>query len=183
MLVLCCFHKFNFISFHFHFILLSVQYVTVFAHLPVYIFLSNVFFLFFFFFQLLAKIYKMPLKPIFLSGRLVNLPRRVQEQSASSEDGIECILSDFDDDTGKCTESSKWGMNWLLPPHITINFASCQKQKGKGKAFHSLLSLLSTHTRKPPHTELGTCQHPYVKRYSSDMRKIQPVSWDKVITL
>lgn len=42
----------------------------------------------------------MPLKPIFLSGRLASL-RRLQEQSASSEDGIESVLSDFDDDTGK----------------------------------------------------------------------------------
>ncbi|MEJ1275322.1 ARFGEF family member 3 [Cricetulus griseus] len=50
--------------------------------------------------QLLAKIYKMPLKPIFLSGRLASLPRRLQEQSASSEDGIESVLSDFDDETG-----------------------------------------------------------------------------------
>ncbi|XP_075410013.1 brefeldin A-inhibited guanine nucleotide-exchange protein 3 [Tenrec ecaudatus] len=50
--------------------------------------------------QLLAKIYKMPLKPIFLSGWLASLPRRLQEQSASSEDGIESVLSDFDDETG-----------------------------------------------------------------------------------
>ena len=49
----------------------------------------------------MAKIYKMPMKPIFLSGRLASLPRRLQEQSASSEDGIESVLSDFDDDTGK----------------------------------------------------------------------------------
>lgn len=46
----------------------------------------------------------MPLKPIFLSGRLASLPRRLQEQSASSEDGIESVLSDFDDDTGKLIE-------------------------------------------------------------------------------
>ncbi|XP_029452334.1 brefeldin A-inhibited guanine nucleotide-exchange protein 3 isoform X1 [Rhinatrema bivittatum] len=50
--------------------------------------------------QLLAKIYKMPLKPVFLSGRLANLPRRLQERSASSEDGIDSVLSEFDDDTG-----------------------------------------------------------------------------------
>lgn len=43
----------------------------------------------------------MPLKPIFLSGKFANLPQRIQEQSASSEDGIECVLSEFDDDTGK----------------------------------------------------------------------------------
>lgn len=43
----------------------------------------------------------MPLKPLFLSGRLANLPQRIQERSASSEDGTECVLSDFDDDTGE----------------------------------------------------------------------------------
>lgn len=80
--------------------------------------------------KLLAKIYKMPLKPIFLSGRLVNLPRRAQEQSASSEDGIECILSDFDDDTGKCIGSSKCRTNQLLLLCVAANFANCLKQKG-----------------------------------------------------
>lgn len=80
--------------------------------------------------KLLAKIYKMPLKPIFLSGRLVNLPRRAQEQSASSEDGIECILSDFDDDTGKCIEGSKCRTNQLLLLRVAANFANCWKQKG-----------------------------------------------------
>lgn len=43
----------------------------------------------------------MPMKPIFLSVRLANLPQRIQERSASTEDGIECVLSDFEDDTGK----------------------------------------------------------------------------------
>ena len=51
----------------------------------------------------------MPLKPIFLSGRLASLPRRLQEQSASSEDGIESVLSDFDDDTGKLIDWAKLG--------------------------------------------------------------------------
>lgn len=51
----------------------------------------------------------MPLKPIFLSGRLASLPRRLQEQSASSEDGIESVLSDFDDDTGKLIDWTKPG--------------------------------------------------------------------------
>lgn len=51
----------------------------------------------------------MPLKPIFLSGRLASLPRRLQEQSASSEDGIESVLSDFDDDTGKLIDWTKLG--------------------------------------------------------------------------
>lgn len=49
----------------------------------------------------------MPLKPIFLSGRLASLPRRLQEQSASSEDGIESVLSDFDDDTGKLIDLTR----------------------------------------------------------------------------
>ncbi|NWW46061.1 BIG3 protein, partial [Pedionomus torquatus] len=72
--------------------------------------------------QLLAKIYKMPLKPIFLSGRLVNLPQRVQEQSASSEDGIECILSDFDDDTGLINV-------WIiLLEELTTAISNCPRQ-------------------------------------------------------
>ncbi|NWS04880.1 BIG3 protein, partial [Motacilla alba] len=72
--------------------------------------------------QLLAKIYKMPLKPIFLSGRLVNLPRRPQEQSASSEDGIECILSDFDDDTGLI---NVWV---ILLEELTTAISNCPRQ-------------------------------------------------------
>uniref|UniRef100_A0A8V0XGI9 ARFGEF family member 3 n=2 Tax=Gallus gallus TaxID=9031 RepID=A0A8V0XGI9_CHICK len=72
--------------------------------------------------QLLAKIYKMPLKPIFLSGRLINMPRRVQEQSASSEDGIECILSDFDDDTGLINV-------WIiLLEELTTAISNCPRQ-------------------------------------------------------
>ncbi|OXB68440.1 hypothetical protein ASZ78_010061 [Callipepla squamata] len=72
--------------------------------------------------QLLAKIYKMPLKPIFLSTRLVNVPRRVQEQSASSEDGIECILSDFDDDTGLINV-------WIiLLEELTTAISNCPRQ-------------------------------------------------------
>ncbi|NXG55863.1 BIG3 protein, partial [Hemiprocne comata] len=72
--------------------------------------------------QLLAKIYKMPLKPIFLSGRLVNLPRRLQEQSASSEDGIQCILSDFDDDTGLINV-------WIiLLEELTTAISNCPRQ-------------------------------------------------------
>uniref|UniRef100_A0A8D0HA53 ARFGEF family member 3 n=1 Tax=Sphenodon punctatus TaxID=8508 RepID=A0A8D0HA53_SPHPU len=72
--------------------------------------------------QLLAKIYKMPLKPIFLSGRLTNLPRRVQEQSASSEEGIECILADFDDDTGLINV-------WIiLLEELTTAISNCPRQ-------------------------------------------------------
>ena len=62
----------------------------------------------------------MPLKPIFLSGRLGSLPRRLQEQSASSEDGMESVLSDFDDDTGKLTD-------WAKPCYLLCVYA--QKPK------------------------------------------------------
>lgn len=55
----------------------------------------------------------MPLKPMFLSGKLANLPQRIQERSASSEDGIECVLSDFDDDTGK-KQKSVWWKKWMI---------------------------------------------------------------------
>ncbi|XP_029553559.1 brefeldin A-inhibited guanine nucleotide-exchange protein 3-like isoform X2 [Salmo trutta] len=50
--------------------------------------------------QLLAKIYKMPSKPVFLGARLASLPMRAQERSVSSEDGMDCVLAEFDDDTG-----------------------------------------------------------------------------------
>lgn len=62
----------------------------------------------------------MPLKPIFLSGRLASLPRRLQEQSASSEDGIESVLSDFDDDTGKFVDLSR-NVRCVLNPRILGN--------------------------------------------------------------
>ncbi|XP_074043788.1 brefeldin A-inhibited guanine nucleotide-exchange protein 3 isoform X2 [Macrotis lagotis] len=72
--------------------------------------------------QLLAKIYKMPLKPIFLGGRLASLPRRAQENSASSEDGIESILSDFDDDTGLIEV-------WIiLLEQLTAAVSNCPRQ-------------------------------------------------------
>ncbi|XP_038251598.1 brefeldin A-inhibited guanine nucleotide-exchange protein 3 isoform X10 [Dermochelys coriacea] len=72
--------------------------------------------------QLLAKIYKMPLKPIFLSGRLPNLPRRVQERSASSEDGIECALSDLEDDSGLINV-------WIiLLEELTTAISNCPRQ-------------------------------------------------------
>ncbi|EMP37420.1 Brefeldin A-inhibited guanine nucleotide-exchange protein 3 [Chelonia mydas] len=72
--------------------------------------------------ELLAKIYKMPLKPIFLSGRLANLPRRVQEPSASSEDGTECVLSDFEDDSGLINV-------WIiLLEELTTAISNCPRQ-------------------------------------------------------
>ncbi|XP_053145131.1 brefeldin A-inhibited guanine nucleotide-exchange protein 3 isoform X2 [Hemicordylus capensis] len=72
--------------------------------------------------QLLAKIYKMPLKPIFLSGRLASLPQRIQERSASSEDSIECVLSEFDDDTGLINV-------WIiLLEELTTAISNCPRQ-------------------------------------------------------
>ncbi|XP_062851519.1 brefeldin A-inhibited guanine nucleotide-exchange protein 3-like [Trichomycterus rosablanca] len=55
--------------------------------------------------QLLAKIYKMPLKPVFLGARLASLPMRAQERSVISDDGMDCVLSEFDDDTDMGYES------------------------------------------------------------------------------
>lgn len=63
----------------------------------------------------------MPLKPIFLSGRLASLPRRLQEQSASSEDGIESVLSDFDDETGKFIDLTRILFVFLVPESQAIN--------------------------------------------------------------
>ncbi|XP_044279702.1 brefeldin A-inhibited guanine nucleotide-exchange protein 3 [Varanus komodoensis] len=72
--------------------------------------------------QLLAKIYKMPLKPIFLSGKLANLPQRLQERSASGEDGIECVLSEFDDNTGLINV-------WIiLLEELTTAISNCPRQ-------------------------------------------------------
>lgn len=51
--------------------------------------------------QLLAKIYKMPSKPVFLGARLASLQMRTQERSISTEDGMDCVLQEFDDDTGE----------------------------------------------------------------------------------
>ncbi|XP_071997524.1 brefeldin A-inhibited guanine nucleotide-exchange protein 3 isoform X3 [Engystomops pustulosus] len=72
--------------------------------------------------QLLAKIYKMPMKPIFLCGRLNTLPRRVQERSASSEDGVDAVLSEFDDDTGLIDV-------WInLLEQLTAAVSNCPRQ-------------------------------------------------------
>uniref|UniRef100_A0A6I8SXD3 ARFGEF family member 3 n=1 Tax=Xenopus tropicalis TaxID=8364 RepID=A0A6I8SXD3_XENTR len=72
--------------------------------------------------QLLAKIYKMPVKPIFLSGRQANLHRRAQERSESSDDGIEALLSEFDDDTGLIEV-------WIiLLEQLTASISNCPRQ-------------------------------------------------------
>ncbi|ELK09679.1 Brefeldin A-inhibited guanine nucleotide-exchange protein 3 [Pteropus alecto] len=92
--------------------------------------------------QLLAKIYKMPMKPIFLSGRLASLPRRLQEQSASSEDGIESVLSDFDDDTGLIEV-------WIiLLEQLTAAVSNCPRQH-QPPTLDLLFELLRDITKTP----------------------------------
>ncbi|XP_062286436.1 LOW QUALITY PROTEIN: brefeldin A-inhibited guanine nucleotide-exchange protein 3 [Scomber scombrus] len=72
--------------------------------------------------QLLAKIYKMPSKPVFLGARLASLPMRSQERSISSEDGMDCILQEFDDDTGLIQV-------WiLLLEQLTAAVSNCPRQ-------------------------------------------------------
>ncbi|XP_053238007.1 brefeldin A-inhibited guanine nucleotide-exchange protein 3 isoform X1 [Podarcis raffonei] len=92
--------------------------------------------------QLLAKIYKMPLKPIFLSGKLANLPQGIQERSASSEDGIECVLSDFDDDTGLINV-------WIiLLEELTTAISNCPRQH-QPPTLDLLFELLRDVTKTP----------------------------------
>lgn len=51
--------------------------------------------------QLLTEIYKMPSKPVFQGARLASLPVGTQERSMSTEDGMDCILQEFDDGSGE----------------------------------------------------------------------------------
>lgn len=51
--------------------------------------------------QLLGKIYRVSSRPVFLGARLASLPPHSQDRSVSTEDGVECVLQEFDDDTGK----------------------------------------------------------------------------------
>ncbi|XP_067092616.1 brefeldin A-inhibited guanine nucleotide-exchange protein 3 [Osmerus mordax] len=72
--------------------------------------------------QLLANIYKMPCKPVFLGARLASLPLRGQERSVSSEDGMDCVLAEFDDDTGLMQV-------WiLLLEQLTAAVSTCPRQ-------------------------------------------------------
>ncbi|XP_065815350.1 brefeldin A-inhibited guanine nucleotide-exchange protein 3 [Labrus bergylta] len=72
--------------------------------------------------QLLAKIYKMPSKPVFLGARLASLPMRCQERSISTEDGMDCVLQEFDDDTGLIQV-------WiLLLEQLTAAVSNCPRQ-------------------------------------------------------
>lgn len=43
----------------------------------------------------------MPSKPVFLGARLASLPMGTQERSMSTEDGMDCVLQEFDDGTGE----------------------------------------------------------------------------------
>uniref|UniRef100_A0A8C9Y1Z0 ARFGEF family member 3 n=1 Tax=Sander lucioperca TaxID=283035 RepID=A0A8C9Y1Z0_SANLU len=72
--------------------------------------------------QLLAKIYKMQSKPVFLGARLASLPMRSQERSISTEDGMDCVLQEFDDDTGLIQV-------WiLLLEQLTAAVSNCPRQ-------------------------------------------------------
>uniref|UniRef100_A0A8C2XDR4 ARFGEF family member 3 n=1 Tax=Cyclopterus lumpus TaxID=8103 RepID=A0A8C2XDR4_CYCLU len=75
--------------------------------------------------QLLAKIYKMQNKPVFLGARLASLPMRTmrtQECSISTEDGMDCVLQEFDDDTGLIQV-------WiLLLEQLTAAVSNCPRQ-------------------------------------------------------
>ncbi|XP_035519746.1 brefeldin A-inhibited guanine nucleotide-exchange protein 3 [Morone saxatilis] len=72
--------------------------------------------------QLLAKIYKMPSKPVFLGVRLASLLLRSQERLISTEDGMDCVLQEFDDDTGLIQV-------WiLLLEQLTAAVSNCPRQ-------------------------------------------------------
>lgn len=43
----------------------------------------------------------MPSKPVFLGARPTSLPADAQERSISTEDGVDCVLQEFDDGTGE----------------------------------------------------------------------------------
>lgn len=55
-------------------------------------------------------------RPMFLGARLASLPPRSQERSASTEDGVECVLQEFDDDTGELVSSSPFSSQSGLVP-------------------------------------------------------------------
>ncbi|XP_043943030.1 brefeldin A-inhibited guanine nucleotide-exchange protein 3 [Protopterus annectens] len=92
--------------------------------------------------QLLAKIYKMPCKPIFLGARLASLPLRSQERSSSSEEGVESVLAEFDDDTGLIQV-------WiLLLEQLTASISNCPRQH-QPPTLDLLFELLRDVTRVP----------------------------------
>uniref|UniRef100_A0A8C1Y5Q9 ARFGEF family member 3 n=1 Tax=Cyprinus carpio TaxID=7962 RepID=A0A8C1Y5Q9_CYPCA len=70
----------------------------------------------------LRKCSQMPSKPVFLGARLASLPMRAQERSVSSEDGMDCVLAEFDDDTGLIQV-------WiLLLEQLTAAVSNCPRQ-------------------------------------------------------
>ncbi|XP_061767450.1 brefeldin A-inhibited guanine nucleotide-exchange protein 3 isoform X2 [Nerophis ophidion] len=72
--------------------------------------------------QLLANIYKMPSKPVFLGARLASLPSRTHEHSTGSEDGLDGVLQEFDDNTGLIQV-------WiLLLEQLTAAVSNCPRQ-------------------------------------------------------
>ncbi|XP_062851939.1 brefeldin A-inhibited guanine nucleotide-exchange protein 3-like [Trichomycterus rosablanca] len=92
--------------------------------------------------QLLAKIYKMPLKPVFLGARLASLPMRAQERSVISDDGMDCVLSEFDDDTGLIQV-------WiLLLEQLTAAVSNCPRQH-QPPTLELLFELLREVTKTP----------------------------------
>ncbi|XP_073690369.1 brefeldin A-inhibited guanine nucleotide-exchange protein 3 [Garra rufa] len=92
--------------------------------------------------QLLAKIYKMPSKPVFLGARLASLPMRAQERSVSSEDGMDCVLAEFDDDTGLIQV-------WiLLLEQLTAAVSNCPRQH-QPPTLELLFELLREVTKLP----------------------------------
>ncbi|XP_065105323.1 brefeldin A-inhibited guanine nucleotide-exchange protein 3 isoform X2 [Paramisgurnus dabryanus] len=92
--------------------------------------------------QLLAKIYKMPFKPVFLGARLASLPMRAQERSVSSEDGMDCVLAEFDDDTGLIQV-------WiLLLEQLTAAVSNCPRQH-QAPTLELLFELLREVTKIP----------------------------------
>ncbi|XP_019715686.1 brefeldin A-inhibited guanine nucleotide-exchange protein 3 isoform X4 [Hippocampus comes] len=72
--------------------------------------------------QLLATIYKMPSKPVFLGARLASLPARSHELSAGAQDVLDGVLRDFDDGTGLIQV-------WiLLLEQLTAAVSNCPRQ-------------------------------------------------------
>ncbi|XP_048862927.1 brefeldin A-inhibited guanine nucleotide-exchange protein 3 isoform X2 [Brienomyrus brachyistius] len=92
--------------------------------------------------QLLAKIYKMPSKPVFLGARLASLPMRAQERSVSSEDGMDSVLAECDDDTGLIQV-------WiLLLEQLTAAVSNCPRQH-QPPTLELLFELLREITKVP----------------------------------
>ncbi|XP_055495170.1 brefeldin A-inhibited guanine nucleotide-exchange protein 3 [Leucoraja erinacea] len=92
--------------------------------------------------QLLAKIYKMPSKPIFHGAQFISLPFKGLERSMSSEDGIEGALNEFDDDTGLIQV-------WiLLLEQLTTTISNCPRQH-QAPTLDLLFELLREVTKVP----------------------------------